>query len=134
LTEALSIAAAVAAFFLTVVVLPLLAYIVRAKDKQIAELQERQSKIKAELEAHDREGDQTFEALREKLHALELQATELRGEASVAREVKAQLGKVFERLDQLGQELAGIKGLLAGKKPSIPAMSAVRTPAPDRGR
>lgn len=115
LATTISIGTSVVVFFLTVIVLPLVRYIVVAKDRQIDDL-------KRQLEDGNREHD----AFKDRMHTLELQVTKLTGEVELANGVHTRLDKLTDRLDTVVRELGSMqtalnlmmKGRLSGRSTS----------------
>jgi hypothetical protein len=124
MNESINIATAVAVFFLVVIVSPLTVYIWRQKDKQIDELKRGQLRLKKAVEDNDKADGGSRQELKDQMHAMALELERVKSEAGVWREVKEDIRKMFNKVDNLGQEVAGLKGMLTGRKPSIPAMPA----------
>lgn len=91
---------------------PLLAYIVRLKDREVRELWKKLEGFKAESDKHDEEAAGERKALNERCHALDLRAAELTGEVKVANEVKAELKDLAAKVDKIGRDVADLRGAL----------------------
>lgn len=101
LPTTVSVGTAVIVFCLTVIVLPLVRYIVVAKDRQIDDL-------KRQIAESDRE----HEEFKTRMHAIELKVTKLEGEVEVANGVHTRLDKLTDRLDTVVRELGSMQTAL----------------------
>jgi len=110
--EILSIGSTIVVFCLTILVLPLVRYIVISKDRQIEELKQR-------LEI----GNKEHTDFTQKLHDMEVQLTRIGGEVELANSVHCKLDGLSSKLERVTTELGSLQTtmqiLLKGKFDSV---------------
>lgn len=100
--QTVNIVTSVLVFCLTIIVLPLVRYIIVNKDKQVDEL-------KAQIECCRKE-HATFD---NRVHQLELKVSKLESEVGMANAVHTRLDKLTDRLDTVVKELGSVQTALS---------------------
>jgi len=113
LSTALSVGSAIVVTMFTIIVGPLVKYIIGQKDAQVASMKESMGRAFKRLDELEQSSNLKDEKLKDQASEIKQHLVKLETEVSIVGALRGDIATVSKRLDNMVTELAGIKAVMA---------------------
>ena len=118
LSTALSVGTAVIVCLMSLIILPLVWYIIRQKDEMIVEVRKELSDTNERIVKSESVHMTKLEQLRDQVTKLEKEDTRLSSEVNIVGNIRHDIGKLTEQVNEVVRELSSLKAVVSERSRS----------------